>query len=368
MDINKNKKIDEYWTVEEIRPYIIEYLQERFPDSIIMREFDDVDIIVLGPGIPVEIQKTYIHNGKNVRISEFEDNSRRQIEINIRMYGVCWFFLDQNFLDYLECTSNRLISLDMKWLYENFKQEKVKIFSITRNGIIRELNDTDLNILTKFSVNDIDKNRHKIAFKILKKDSFSTEEINDWYDEYERDGINGIRDKSKKIRFTSYLKNENSKKKRLYYIMQSIGNLRYIKEMLACNMIDEHSLSFAANLGIIEGISKNHRYNRIRCSDNYNILEYFSEYFEKKELWDYLRTHTADYSTFLKVVRGEYPDYLRDRKYDIDYYFGTDKNINNSDKDVQNSDDINITIKNKDNTIDINIKSTKQANIEDSWS
>lgn len=87
---NTNKINDRYWTVEEIRPHIIRYLKDKFPESIIMREFDKIDIMILGPNIPVDIQKTYIHhvNG-SVRISGFEDNTRRQIEINIQNCGQC---------------------------------------------------------------------------------------------------------------------------------------------------------------------------------------------------------------------------------------------------------------------------------------
>lgn len=51
----ENINEDRYWTVEEIRPYIIEYLKKRFPDSVIEREFDDVDLMIHGPNIPVEI-------------------------------------------------------------------------------------------------------------------------------------------------------------------------------------------------------------------------------------------------------------------------------------------------------------------------
>lgn len=57
----ENGKInDKYWKVEEVRKHIIEYLKKEFPESIIMREFNNVDIMVFGPNVPVEIQRTYL--------------------------------------------------------------------------------------------------------------------------------------------------------------------------------------------------------------------------------------------------------------------------------------------------------------------
>lgn len=368
-----NNSNDKYWKVEEIRPYIMKFIKEKFPESIMMREFDDIDIMVFGPNIPVEIQRSYLHKGRHVRISEFEDNTRRQIEVNIKTHDVCWFFMDQNFLDYLSNNSNRLITLDMIWLYQYFKEGSVKIFSITIDGYIRELTDSDLSILTKFVITDSDRNRSKIAFKMLKNLNYTTEEITNWYDEFENDSKNGKRRTDKKIRFANYLDEGNPKKKKLADIMYAISNIRYIRELLSCNMSDHYSTTIASILGIIEGVSKNHRHQMIRCTDNYNIIEYFPEYFENKELWDYWRTHAVDYTVFTKVVKGEYPDYLKDRKYDLDYHFGIDKNSIDTNKDIQTDDDndTNIVIKNKYQIIDINIKridTTIQKNIEESWS
>ena len=81
----KNEINDRYWTVEEVRPHIIKELKKRFPDSIIEREFDDVDIMIHSPNIPVEIQRTYFSTNGSPHIAEFEDRIRRQIEANIEI-------------------------------------------------------------------------------------------------------------------------------------------------------------------------------------------------------------------------------------------------------------------------------------------
>lgn len=60
-----------YWTVEEVRPHIINDLKKRFPDSIISREFGKVDLMVLGPNIPVEIQRIYMGSNGLPAISHF---------------------------------------------------------------------------------------------------------------------------------------------------------------------------------------------------------------------------------------------------------------------------------------------------------
>lgn len=79
-----DREEDRYWNVEEIRPCIIEELKKRFPDSIIEREFDQLDLMIHGSNIPVEIQRTRCdHRDGKPQLSYFEDVIRRQIEQNI---------------------------------------------------------------------------------------------------------------------------------------------------------------------------------------------------------------------------------------------------------------------------------------------
>ena len=146
-----NGKENRYWKVEEIRPYIIKELQKRFPDSIIEREFYDIDLMVHGPNIPVEIQRIYLDIYGYIKISEFEDNIRRQIEQNIEIFGQCWFFLDAKLLSYLQNNLTKYSSINMDWLYQFFKSGKLRAFTITINGDIRELKDRDFEFIRKFS-------------------------------------------------------------------------------------------------------------------------------------------------------------------------------------------------------------------------
>lgn len=315
-----SRKEDTYWIVEEIRPYILKYLQEKFPDSILEREFDQVDIMIHGPRIPVEIQKTSVKKAC-VAISTFEDLIRRQIEQNIMTFEQCWLFIDAKFLYHLQNNLNRHTSINMDWLYQFFKTEKVRVFAITINGIVRELEDKDFEFIRKFSntckLSNEDehrilaRNKSKIAYNVYKGHGFTTEELKKLYDEYEKDSI-----RPKSFEFQRWLEGKEGRYKELGVIKRAIGMLSQINDMLKCNMKDRHAVQYASTLGITEG-NKNGsggdmKFSRMRCDDNYTILEHFPGYFEKKELWDFWRTHTVAHNTFMTVVRGEYPNYLKD--------------------------------------------------------
>lgn len=101
-EINKEIDNNNYWLAEDVTPYIMKFLIKKFPECIIIREFDKIDIIVLNINLPVEIQSTIFDKKRNsIFISRIEDLIRRQIEINIKIYGRCWLFLDENFIKYL---------------------------------------------------------------------------------------------------------------------------------------------------------------------------------------------------------------------------------------------------------------------------
>lgn len=307
---------DRYWKVEEIRSYIKKYLKNEFPEGIIIREFDKVDIMVLRKedSIPVEIQRTPYNCKYGIKPSLFEDEIRRQIEQNIEIYGKCWFFFDEKFLDYLQNNLTQKVSMNMDWLYQFYKSGKARLFTITIDGIIRELSNKDFDFITKFSstckINKdedfriLQKNKSKIAYNVF-KDCSITDEIYNLYDVYEKN--------TEDLPFTRWLMRRGGKEKEFGKIIEILSSLMSINSMLKCDMNVEkrnNAISYSAILGLIEGNGKD---NYIKFSDRYNISEYFPGYFEKQELWDYLRIHTIDNKTFIKTVKGEY-DYMKDRK------------------------------------------------------
>lgn len=309
---NKNKK-EEYWYPEDVRPYIIKYLKDRFPDSIIRQESNFIDIMVLRSidSVPVEIQKTYIRSDVPL-LKRFENDIRNQVEQNVDISGKCWLFLDAKFLEYLKNTFSKYISLNMKWLYLYYKEEKVKIFSITREGLIKELKEEDMVILTKFGISELDRNRANIEYNILKWKMFSTDEINSLYKKYKEN-------RSESIKFDQWLTREDSsdREKEYGYICQTLGQLNYINDALSCELSRNEKVTiFLRRTGLIHrnGGGTNDKFARITFVDNPNIAQYFSGYIKNKELWDYLRVHPVDTRTFHTIVRGEYPNFIKDRK------------------------------------------------------
>lgn len=100
-------------------------------------------------------------------------------------------------------------------------------------------------------------------------------------------------------------------------IIGALGNLISINKMLKCHSDHKgYATNSAYILRIIDN-GGNHKKiinARISCIDKDNILVHFPGYNEKRELWDYWRTHTVDHRIFIMVVKGEYPNYLRDYK------------------------------------------------------
>lgn len=319
--MNNSEKEDRCWTVEEIRPYIIRYLKKKFPNSIIMREFDRVDIMVLGENIPVEIQRSYYNKGK-IRLSQFEDVTRRQIEQDIEIFGRCWFFLDENLIDYIRQNTNKHISISMDWLYRFFKSGKLCVFAISIGNDPRELDDKDFEFINRLSITcnrhrDDDKrvmerNKSIIAFYILKGKGFDTDFINAAYDLYEKN-------KGKYDSFLRWLRREGSsnKEKEFSDIIRGLGELNYINNVLNCTQGEDSDHKVLLDLGIIERIGGSHggdKKVRIRFIDVYNIAQYFPGYIRNKELWKYLRDHPIDNRAFYAIITGQYPNFLKDRK------------------------------------------------------
>jgi len=102
---------DKYWLAEEVTSHIINFLYKTFPNSIIIREFNKVDITVLDENLPVEIQAVHKNRNNTLQIADFEDSIRRQIEQNIEISGRCWLFIDKKFLLHLNkptCSKNSI--------------------------------------------------------------------------------------------------------------------------------------------------------------------------------------------------------------------------------------------------------------------
>ncbi len=184
-----------FWSKAEIvKPYIMKYLKDTFINALIIYEFNKIDIVILGENIPVEIQSKNVRlnqrNSYQLSHAEFEDRIRRQIEDNITNYSKCWFFFDSEYFRYLQnSTLNKNTSIDMSWFVKYIKEEKLKVFTIKYNGLVKELTIDDFNFLEEIHSNDeicLDTNKLKIYKNVLKGYNFTQKEIDDYYEERDK--------------------------------------------------------------------------------------------------------------------------------------------------------------------------------------
>lgn len=317
-----------FWIADDVRPYIFEFLKKEFPGAIIIHEFDQVDIFVLDENLPIEIQSVrYQRKGRDMlyapRISDFEDDIRRQIETNINIYERCWFFFDASLLKYLQNDLSRHNSISMDWLYQYFKADKMRIFTITLDGKIKEMCDRDFNFLTKFSTTCkrsegedfriLQKNRAKIILNVLKGHEFTMEDVNAIYNLFKSRGNDS---KYKSIMPWLMRKEQGRTDRQLEYGFVRDLRLEHINNVLSCTIFSNNNSSGQPRnsrsllyMLLSSGLFDRDKYGRIYFTDRYNISQYFPGYIIKKDLWDYLRTHGVDERTFSAIIRGE-TDYL----------------------------------------------------------
>jgi hypothetical protein len=185
--INNHKYI--FWSHTEIvREKIWDFLQNTFPDSLVFPELLRADFVIVPDNIPIEIQSTVVSTKHSMAHSVFEHLIERQIKQNIDYFGTCWFFFDSEYLRYLqtELTTGSRINLD--WLRQLMKENKLRTFTISHDGIIIELNYKSFDFLSTTSRtckngedNDfriLDRNKFKITKNVLKGYGFTQDIIN----------------------------------------------------------------------------------------------------------------------------------------------------------------------------------------------
>lgn len=316
-----------FWISDDVRPYIFEYLRKEFPDKFVIHEFDQVDIFVLDENLSVEIQSVrHQTKGKDrlkgPRISGFEDDIRRQIDTNISTYGRCWFFFDASLLGYLQNDMGRHNSINTDWLYQYFKENKIRIFTITSNGIIKEMHDEDFSFLPKVSntckrgenedFRILQKNRAKVTLNVLKGHGFTMDETNNIYNAFKSRKETDI----KSLRPWLMRKEQGRTYRDLEYGYIIDLRIEHMNNVIGCTIFSNSSSSgqprnarSLLHMLLASGLFDRDKYGRIYFVDKYNIAQYFPGYIRKKDLWDYLRAHGVDERTFNAIIRGE-TDYL----------------------------------------------------------
>ena len=299
--VNINNDIYVCWKVKYIRPFIVKFLKEKFPESLITYETNKIDIVLMNPDIiiPVEIQKgSYTkrkNNKHNFRHAAFEDFIRRQIEDNIENYGLCWLFIDSEYFRNLsKGTCSSTVSINMTWIINFIRKEQLKIYAIKYDGTVRELCTKDFDFLKDVSQeciigydNDeriLNRNKLKIYRDILKGYNFTQEEIDNIYDYV------GKNRTSEDDHIMKFLRKEQGRLNLFGKILYSITELKGINRFLDMRVLDIKSKGKipASDLGIFNIVDRSADVITMFL-DKFDICKYFPGYIRNKEKWDYLK-------------------------------------------------------------------------------
>lgn len=184
------------------------------------------------------------------------------------------------------------------------KDEDFSFLSKTSNTCKRSENE-DFRILHK--------NKARIMLNILKGHGFTMREVDDIYNLYKSRN----NDQYKSLRPWLMRKEQDRTERELEYGYIRDIRLEYVNNVLNCTIGNgingdvkqpRNSRSLLYML-LSSGLFDKDKNGRIYFADKYNISQYLPGYIRKKDLWDYIRTHSIDEKTFNAIIRGE-TDYL----------------------------------------------------------
>ena len=306
-----------FWhNVGVVENYVWDYLENRFPDSIIFPELFGVDFVVLGENIPVEIQSTILLNSKkgteNARTiishTQFELNIEKQIKQNVNRFGVCWFFFDSEYLRYLQNELTRSARINLDWLYKLMNEGKVRAFTISHDGIITEISHKAFNFLNEVSMtckvghNEdyriLDRNKFKIISNILKGYGYTSDELFDFKEDFIKSG---------QKEFIGWLLRKGCSQRKALFgnILRSCGSLELINQILDCaddgTKLTRSNKNLLTTVGLFEVKGKS-RGAVTSFKDQFEIATFFPGYEQNIHIWSYLRTNEITLETLRKII------------------------------------------------------------------
>lgn len=379
-----------FWThADYIKPCIIDFLKEMFPGKLIVRELNKIDLSIPEDNLPIEIQATNVNKigGNNPSYSTFEKEIEKGINQNIISYGICWLFFDSELLRAMKNASKQM-SINMVWFRSYMKEGKLKVFTVRYDGIIEEKQYKDFDFLSEISQTCsiaaktdgmiLNENKLKIYANVVNMYGFTQNEIDKFYDDWSGCcGANKINSVGKNDGFEGFLSRQKGLRPKLYCsILNAINNLSAINDILGLKSCDRRSKSRMSVLGVfaIEGSTTN---AITRFVNRSNICQYIPGYMKNKETWEKLKGHSLNARQFENIVKngiGNYFWYEEDKNSiavesdKVDFESNCEENSNTTnDEKTDKGKDVNIEIKNKDQIITINIKKTKQINIDEAW-
>lgn len=248
-------------------PYVYKFLKTRYPDSIILPEFNHTDFVVLQENLPVEVQSTIIlgHNDSEKKClahSYFEQMIEKQIKQNIDRYNKCWFFFDSEYFRYLQSETNNSIRTEYKWFVKYVRDNLLYVFIVSHDGIIKDVKYQDLEFLVNAEMDvDFDKSKIMILSKVLTGHRYTSKEI--------RGFVNEKRLLQDRNAFQTWLrkKDQSERKKVLGYIYHYMSEINIIEDFFSRKTSDwKHFQGAASFLGILEFEN-----NKWKIEDKYNI-------------------------------------------------------------------------------------------------
>lgn len=309
-----------FWTHASIVDnYIFEFLDTNFPESLILPEFNNIDWFVMSENLPIEIQSTRITPTGTPAHSNFENAIRQQLEQNIGTYEKCWFFMDSEYLRYLQLIAGRNISMNMDWFYKLMREEKLIVFTISYDCKIEMKTYKDFDWISKLSSTCIlgedkdsrilEQNKSKIATNIFNNIGVTSEEVRIQRKLFDERSIDNVFGRS----FPKWLRHRqgaNEREKLIGSIYISIGSLNAVNACLSCNTSDYiagYAVGHLNDLGLTEVIYGRSTSTIKRYVDKYDIAIYFPGYLRNKEKWDYLRDNKMSLNVrqFNAVITGK---------------------------------------------------------------
>ena len=300
-----------FWHIADVvYPYISKYLDEQFPNSIRIREFNYTDYVVLKENLPIEVQATVVavrslsQNPGGLNHSEFEQKIEKQIVQDINRYDRCWFFLDSEYLRYLQVNATKNTRINLDWFCQFIKDKKLRVFTVRHDGIIKEASLKDFDFISNISTIGRKDNRFKVMSGVLEGYKFSNKEIDTMYNRF----------KSEDHKYKSFYKwltreDHSDREFEYMYILGAITHLDNINDMLRCKLDKNSDIKTisrdAQKLGLIKTRDTGRvGYMRIFV-DEFNIAQYLDGYLEKKDIWDDLRRRYISYDTLCAMVTGK---------------------------------------------------------------
>jgi hypothetical protein len=366
--------------------YIEKFLKDRFPGKLVVRELNKIDFTIPEDNLPIEVQATPVYdvykNGNfNPGYSMFEKEIEKQINQNVTSYHMCWFFFDSELLRAMK-GAGKGMSINMVWFRDHIKEGKLKVFTVSHDGIIEEKQYDDFNFLSKASqtcqmaaITDdmiLNDNKLKIYTNVVKTYGFTQNDIDKFRDSWrECRKLNKFNSINKNDGFKDFLKKQKSERFKLYgNILKVIGTLPTVNDLLGLKKYDSRAKFYASVLGIfdVEGSTQN---AITRFVDRPNICQYIPGYIRNKEMWDKLKGHNLNSRQFENIIKsgiGNYFWYEDDENSTMAEPGQTNVDTNcaeNNDatNDIQEDRDkeVNFEIKSRGQIITVNIKKDETA-------